>query len=118
MPRPVCRISGMDDHPPMLDINVHGRLVSTSPRSLACVGWIDSVVSNSRYGSVSLFDVSQFGFVFDDFVFELGERTIFHVGINLDLVFFGVFSLVGRPYYAVCGNFERNLFAHYFLLVL
>ena len=85
MPRPVCRISGMDDHPPMLDINVHGRLVSTSPRSLACVGWIDSVVSNSCYGSVPLFDVSRFGFLFDDFVFEFGERTIFHVGINLVL---------------------------------
>ena len=69
--------------PPMLDINGHGRLLSTLPLSLGCVGWIDSVVSNSRYDSVALFDMSRFGFVFDYFVFEFGEWTIFRVRISL-----------------------------------
>ena len=79
--------------PPMLDINGHGRLVSSSSLNLGYVGRIDSVVA--------LFDVSQFAFIFDDFVFELGERNIFYVGISLDLFFFSAFSAVGRPFYVV-----------------
>ena len=57
MPRPVCRVSAMDGHPPMLEINDHGRLVSTSPLSLGCIGWIISVVSNSLYGIIALYDM-------------------------------------------------------------
>ena len=103
--------------PPMLEINGHGRLVLTSPLSLGCVGWIDSVVSKSHYGIVALFDVTRFGFVFNGFIFYLGERTSFRVEISLDFVFFGAFSVVGQPFYAVFGNFKGNPFAHYFLLV-
>ena len=63
------------------------------------------------------FHVSRFGFVFDVFLFELGERTIWCGRINLDLIFFGAFRVVHRPFYAVFGDFEGNPFAHYFLLV-
>ena len=47
----------------------------------------------------------------------------FCVGINRNFIFFGSlsrceFGSVGRPFYAIYGDFERNLFAHYFLLVL
>ena len=49
--------------------------------------------------------------------FEFGERTIFRVGISQDFVFFGTFSAVGRPFYAIFGDVEGNPFAHYFLLV-
>ena len=104
----------MHGHSPMLEIIVHGRLVSTSPLSLGCVGWIDCIGSNSLYGIVALFDMSRFDFVFDDFFFELGERTIIRVGISLDFIFFGA---VGRPFYVVFGDFKGNPFAHYFLLV-
>ena len=79
--------------PPMLEISGHGRLVSSSLLSLECIGWINSIGSNSLYGIVALFDVNLFGFVFDSFVFELGERTIFRVRISLDFVFFGAFSV-------------------------
>ena len=75
--------------------------------SLWCVGRIDSIVSDSRYG----------------FVFEFVEWTIFRVGIGQNFVFFGSlskceFGSVGRVFYAICGDFERNLFAHYFQLVM
>ena len=104
--------------PPMLEISDHDRLVLTSPLSLGCIGWIDSVSSNPLYGIVALFDVSRFGFVFDDFVFELGERTIFRVGISEDFIFFGASNAVGRPFYVIFGDFKGNPFAHYFLQVL
>ena len=101
--------------PPLLDINGHGGLISTSLLGLGCVGWIESVISNSRYGSIALFDVSQFGFVFDDFVFELGERAIFRVGIGLDFIFFSAFSVVGRSFYTVFGDFKGNRLPTIFL---
>ena len=103
--------------PPMLEINGLGRLVSTLPLSLWCVGRIDFVVSDSHFGNFAFFGVCRFGFVFDGFVFELGERTNFRVEISLDFVFFGAFSAVGRPFYVVFGDFKGNPFAHYFLLV-
>ena len=86
------------------------------------VGRIDSLVSDSHYGSFAFLDVSRFGFVFDGFVFEFTEWTIFRVGIGLDFVFFGSlsrceFGAVGRPFYAVFGNFKGNPFVHYFLLL-
>ena len=104
------------DIPPMLEIHGHGRLISTSPLSLGCVGWIDSIVFSSHYGSIAVFDMSRFGFVFDDFVFEFGKRTISCVGISLDFVFFGAFSAVRRPFFVVFGDFEGNLFALIFCL--
>ena len=64
----------------------------------------------------------QCNFVFDGFVFEFAEWTIFRVGIGRNFIFFGSllkceFDSVGRTFYAICGDFERNIFAHYFLLV-
>ena len=76
MPRPMCRISVMHGHPPMLEINGHGRLFLTLHFSLGCIGWIDSVNSNSLYGIVALFDMSRFSFFFDDFVFEETAATL------------------------------------------
>ena len=118
--RSVCSISAMDGHPPpMLEINGLGRLISTFPLSPSGVGEIDSNVA----GIFAFFYVSRFSFVFDGFVFQFAECTIFCVAIGGNFVFFGSlsrceFGSVGRPFYAIYGDFERNLFAHYFLLVL
>ena len=43
---------------PILEINGLGRLISTLPLTLWCVGRIASVVSDSRYGNFAFFDVS------------------------------------------------------------
>ena len=72
--------------------------------------------------TLAFFDMSRFGFLFDGFVFEFAEWTSFRVGIGRDFVFFGLlsrreFGSAGRPFYAVSGSFERNLFVQYFLLV-
>ena len=98
------------------------RLVLTLPLSMWCVGRINSVISYSQFGNFAFFDVCRFGFVFDDFVFEFAEWDILRVKVGLNFVFFGSllkceFDSVGRTFYAICGNFERNPFAHYFLLV-
>ena len=59
-----------------------------------------NILSMKMVGNFAFFDVCRFGFVFDDFVFEFAEWTIFRVGIGLDFVFFGSlsrceFSVVG-----------------------
>ena len=105
------------------EVNRLGRLVLTLPLSMWCVGRINSVISYSQFGNFAFFDVCRFGFVFDDFVFEFAEWDILRVKVGLNFVFFGSllkceFDSVGRTFYAICGNFERNFFAHYFLLVL
>ena len=97
----------MDGHPPMLEISRHGQLVSTSPLSLCRF--------QLALWHCFLFDVSRFGFVFDDFVFELGERAIFRVGIGLDFIFFSAFSVVGRSFYTVFGDFKGNRLPTIFL---
>ena len=91
---------------PMLEIKGLGRLDSTLPLSLWCVAWINSVVSDSRCAKFPFFDVSQLSFVFDGFVFEFAEWTIFRVRIDRNFVFFCFllrceFGLVGRPFYSI-----------------
>ena len=78
--------------PPTFEINGLGRLVSTLPLTLWCVGRIDSVVSDSCLGSFAFFYVCRFGFVFDGFVFEFAEWTVFRVGIDQNFVFFSSLS--------------------------
>ena len=90
MHRPVSRNSSMFSHPPHAwDHVFQSTRVGFAPwfRCFGQVGSIsfDSVVSDSRYDNFAFLNVSRFGFLFDDFVFEFGERTIFHVGINLVL---------------------------------
>ena len=75
--------------PLMLEINGLGRLVSILPLSVRCIGRIDSVVSDSRYGSFAFFDLSRFGFVFDGFVFKFVEWIIFRAGISWNFIFCG-----------------------------
>ena len=106
----------------MFGINCRSRLAPALPLSLRCFDEVDSVCFDSHLVDFAVLDSCQFGFVFDDFVFEFAEWTIFRVGIGRNFVFFGSllkceFGSVGQAFYPICGDFKRNLFAHYFLLV-
>ena len=118
MPRPLCRISAMFGHPPLLrDQLVEGlvpqpvRLDLLAPQPDQTIGSFDSVSlaccqSPSRIKFVQS-TFCQFGF---------GGGVVGQVVFGCLLK--GNFGLVGRSFHGICVDFKGELLAHDFLLVL